>query len=191
MQSNMAKALKNRASKQAYISQNQLTLEGFETPFARLLRKDNRWVELADKLPWDILVGTYIKQMNNGETGADSINPRIAIGAMIIKHMCNLSDRETVEQIQENMYMQYFIGYKSFCDEIPFDPSLFVTFRKRLGIEQINEINEKILGLNSSSDDDNQINKPIDLSSDNSSECKTPSEKDTHKGKLITDATVV
>lgn len=44
MQSNMAKAQKNRASKQAYISQNQLTLEGFDTPFARSLRKDNRWV---------------------------------------------------------------------------------------------------------------------------------------------------
>lgn len=62
--------------------------------------------------------------------------------------MCNLSDRETVQLIQENIYMQYFIGYTSFSDEEPFDASLFVEFRKRLGIEQINAINEKILGLN-------------------------------------------
>ena len=141
----MAKAQKNRASKQMYISQNQLTLEGFESPFSHHLRKDNRWVVLADKIPWDILVGTYLKQMNNGSTGADGINPRVAIGAMIIKHMCNLDDRETVQQIQENMYMQYFIGYKSFSNEVPFDPSLFVTFRKRLGIEQINEIKHEWL----------------------------------------------
>ena len=79
--------------------------------------------------------------------GADGINPRVAIGAMILKHICNISDRETVSQIQENMYMQYFIGYNSFSKEAPFDPSLFVEFRKRLGIEQINSINEKILGL--------------------------------------------
>ena len=45
------------------------------------------------------------------------------------------------------MYMQYFIGYSSFSNEEPFDPSLFVDFRKRLGKDQINLINEKILGL--------------------------------------------
>lgn len=187
MQSNMAKAQKNRASKQAYISQNQLTLEGFETPFSKSLRKDNRWVLLADKIPWDILVGIYLKQMQNDDTGADGINPRVAIGAMIIKHMCNLSDRETVQQIQENMYMQYFIGYRSFCDEAPFDPSLFVNFRKRLGIEQINEINEKILGLNSS-DDDNQQDLTVKGSNDLETEASS-GDPVTHKGKLITDAT--
>jgi len=45
---------------------------------------------------------------------------------LIIKHICDLSDRETIQQIQENMYMQYFIGYSGFSDEEPFDPSLFV-----------------------------------------------------------------
>lgn len=85
--------------------------------------------------------------MNNSDTGADGINPRVVIGSLIIKHMCDLSDRETVQQIQENMYMQYFIGYSSFSNEEPFDPSLFVEFRKRLGAEQINAINEKILHM--------------------------------------------
>jgi len=181
----MAKAQKNRASKQVYISQNQLTLEGFESPFSQHLRKDNRWVVLADKIPWDILVGTYLKQMNNDSTGAEGINPRVAIGAMIIKHMCNLDDRETIQQIQENMYMQYFIGYRSFSNEVPFDPSLFVTFRKRLGIDQINEINDKILGVHPSGDgDDNTGDTPAV-----SLEEKACSATVTHKGKLITDAT--
>ena len=31
--------------------------------------------------------------------------------------------------------MQHFIGCSSFSDEEPFDPSLFVEFRKRLGME--------------------------------------------------------
>ena len=180
----MAKAQKNRASKQMYISQNQLTLEGFESPFSHHLRKDNRWVVLANKIPWDILVGTYLKQMNNGSTGADGINPRVAIGAMIIKHMCNLDDRETVQQIQENMYMQYFIGYKSFSNEVPFDPSLFVTFRKRLGIEQINEINDRILGVHPSGHGDDNTGDTPTVSLDE----KACSGTVTHKGKLITDA---
>ena len=81
----------------------------------------------------DTLVSIYQNQLNNSQTGADSINPRVAIGAIIIKHIGDLSDRETVLQIQENMYMQYFIGYSSFSNEEPFDLSLFVDFRKRLG----------------------------------------------------------
>ncbi len=51
VQRNMAKAKKYRASKQAYVSPNQLTLTGFETPFSRHLRADNRWVVLANKIP--------------------------------------------------------------------------------------------------------------------------------------------
>ena len=147
MQGNMAKALKNRASKQEYSSPKQLILPGFETPFAHHLNPANRWVVLAGKIPWDSLVGVYQSQMRNSQTGADGINPRVAIGALIIKHMCALDDRETVLQMQENMYMQYFIGYSSFSNEPAFDPSLFVDFRKRLGADQINEISERILGL--------------------------------------------
>ena len=133
----MAKAQKSRASKHPYVSPTQMTIEGFESPFLQSLDMRNRWVILAHQIPWDLLVSTYQAQMNNSQTGADGINPRVAIGAMILKHMCNMSDRETVLQIQENMYMQYFIGYSSFSTEEPFDPSLFVEFRKRMGIEQI------------------------------------------------------
>jgi hypothetical protein len=43
--------------------------------------------------------------------------------------------------------MQYFLGYSSFISEKPFDASLFVDIRKRLGIETINAINEKIISL--------------------------------------------
>jgi hypothetical protein len=188
----MAKAQKNRASKQSYVSDKQLTLVGFETPFSKNLRSDNRWVELAKKIPWDTLVSVYVANMRNESTGADGINPRVAIGSMIIKHICNLSDRETVQQIQENMYMQYFIGYTGFSDEVPFDPSLFVNFRKRLGIEQINAINEKILGLNSTDNQGEPPSSSLQGSHNKNSEISVSENKEssvTHKGKLITDAT--
>lgn len=94
-----------------------------------------------------MLVGIYLKQMRNDGTGASGINPRVALGALIIKHICDLSDRETIEQMRENVYMQYFIGYSSFSPSPAFDPSLFVELRTRLGMEQINAINERIIGL--------------------------------------------
>lgn len=187
----MAKASKNRASKNAYISPSQLTLDGFETPFAQKLDANNRWVKLAHQIPWDLLVTTYQSQLNNSQRGAEGINPRVAIGAMILKHICDMSDRETVLQIQENMYMQYFIGYSSFSNEEPFDPSLFVDFRKRMGIEQINAINEKILGLSKKSSDDSSEDAGESGNGDDTTKEEDVPIKDAreHKGKLITDAT--
>lgn len=38
----MARAPKKRASRLPYVPQNQLTLEGFETPFERNLLQTNR-----------------------------------------------------------------------------------------------------------------------------------------------------
>lgn len=123
---------------------------------------------------WDSLVRVYNKTLNNQALGADSINPRVAIGAVIIKHLCDLVDREVLQQIQENVYMQYFLGLPSFTKERLFDPSLFVDFRKRLGVEQINEITSLILKLSlkkKSKEEDDDFDST------------------THKGILLMDAT--
>ena len=57
---NMAKAIKNRASKKAYVSHRQLTFVNFESPFTRHLPKTNRWVELAASIPWDDIIGCIV-----------------------------------------------------------------------------------------------------------------------------------
>lgn len=159
----MAKAQKSRASKVPYVSVNQLELVGFESPFTKHLDPNNRWVRLAQQIPWDKIANVYQRQLNNLFTGAGGINPRVAIGAIFIKHMCDLSDREAVQQIQENVYMQYFIGYSGFSYEPVFDPSLFVDLRKRFGADQINEINETIMGLvHEDEKDENEDSLPHD-----------------------------
>ena len=143
----MQKGSKRRASAPNFVSPSQLVLAGFETPFSQQLRRTNRWVVLAGKIPWDEICNIYTRQVGVSRTGRPPISPRIVIGSLIIKHMCNLDDRETVAQIAENMYMQYFLGYSSFNPEPPFDASLFVEFRSRLGLDQINAINERIHAL--------------------------------------------
>ena len=55
------------------------------------------------------------------------------IGAVIIKHKLCLSDEEAVQQIQENPYLQYFVGLPGYQMEAPFASSLFVEIRKRIG----------------------------------------------------------
>jgi hypothetical protein len=59
--------------------------------------------------------------------------------------MLDLTDRETVQQIQENVFMQYFLGYSSFTNEAPFSPSLFVAIRERLSLDIINSINDIVI----------------------------------------------
>ena len=64
--------------------------------------------------------------------------------AQVDKHKLTLSDEETVLQIQENTYLQYFIGFSSYKDQPPFAPSLFVDIRKRIGVEVFTEY--RVLG---------------------------------------------
>ena len=61
----------------------------------------------------------------------------------ISKAKLGVTDRELVDQIAENPYMQYFIGYKEYRNERPFDPSLLVSFRKRLPESAMSEILER------------------------------------------------
>jgi hypothetical protein len=163
---------KKRAPVPQYTSPKQLTIAGFESPFERKLNSSNRWVVLSKLLPWDEICELYWQEVPEKSTGRPALNPRIVVGSLIIKHLCDLDDRETVAQISENIYMQYFLGYSSFTDEPPFDASLFVEFRKRLGLEQINAINERIVKIKKDLESSNQANK-----NDN--------EEDSHRGSLI------
>lgn len=178
-------------------------LDDFYLPFGGKLRADNRWVQLAKIIPWDIIEQKYATLFADGK-GAPAKPVRMALGALIIKEKCGYSDRETVEQITENPYLQYFIGLKEFRDEAPFDPSLMVHFRKRFGFETMQEINEMICQVSAESpnsdahkNDDDQNN---DTGHGNGPESPTKFQKAKSqnekgdaqpilKGKLILDAT--
>jgi hypothetical protein len=64
---------------------------------------------LAGIVPWDELA-VICHQKLSKEKGASTIDARIVIGAIIVKHKLGLDDRETIETIKENMYIQYFLG---------------------------------------------------------------------------------
>ena len=109
------------------------------------LDKTNRWVALGDLLPWTELEKEYNSRLDNQKKGAGNKPARMILGAMIIKHKLNLSDAETIEIIRESPYMQYFCGLHEFTDKPIFDPSLFVTIRKRISEEELNKMTVKLL----------------------------------------------
>jgi hypothetical protein len=127
-----------------YSPASQLTFDDFDHPFERSLNPDNRWVKLSEQIPWDELAGGYAKSLK-GNSGRQSVDIRLVIAAIIIKHKLKLSDREAVSTISENIYLQYFCGYRSFRVEEPFDASLFVDLRKRMGSMVFDQFNIAVI----------------------------------------------
>jgi hypothetical protein len=112
----------------------------FELPFEGKLDVQNRWVIMAELIPWAEFEAKYASLFAE-EIGAPAKSFRMALGALIIKEKLGSSDRETVEQIKENPYLQYFIGLSTYSNKAPFEASMLVHFRERIGLELINKIN--------------------------------------------------
>ena len=207
---NYPKTTKKGASTHKYVSPNQLTICGFDTPFEQHLTSENRWVKLSKLIPWDKIVVLYNNQFKSTE-GRPPISGRIVIGAVIIKHMLDLSDRETIFQIQENVFLQYFLGYSSFTNEAPFVASLFVEIRERLSLDIMSSINDvviahsfentsKVAEKTSPKQDENMppSSTSLEMEADDSTVTessilepqKDKSNLSTNSGKLLMDATV-
>ncbi|MBN2412838.1 IS5 family transposase [candidate division KSB1 bacterium] len=178
----------------------QLSIEEFKTPFEKGLDKTNRWVMLASLLPWEELTNIYTKALSH-RMGRPALHARVAIGAVIIKHKLCLPDEEVIPAIQENPYLQYFLGYSGFSHEKPFDPSLFVTIRKRLGLEAFNEMTDALLAAVSdvekrtkkSGKRATKKNKPTVPSPENNEKGLSDDlfeDKDRRSGMLLLDASV-
>ena len=186
-------------------SERQLSM--FKTPFEANLDPENRWVKMASVVPWDDFARIIQKKMST-RMGRPSIDLRIVIGAILVKHIMNLSDEETILYIQENIYVQFFVGLSGFQKETVFTPSLFVKLRRRLGLDGAQKMNELLLEraqdlrlIHSGKVKDEKINKNDnedqsegeDKKGDKmelENERRDDSGKITHKGRLKLDATV-
>ena len=161
---------------------NQLTFQDFYLPFGGHLRRDNRWVILAQQIPWRQIDETYGQQFSEDQ-GSPAKSARMAFGALIIKERLGTSDRETVEQICENPYLQFFLGLMEYQDTPPFDDSMMTHFRKRFDQDMLRDINESIVaGAMEPIQTDKVVESDSDLKED---ETPPPS----HQGKMIVDAT--
>ena len=123
-----------------YTEQQLIIPHEFFLPFGGNLNPKNSWCQLAAIVPWATIEKKYAQNFKQTKGGQAAYSVRIALGALIIQNRKVWSDRETVEQITENPYLQYFLGLTGFVEEAPFDPSLMVHFRKRLGKDIIKEI---------------------------------------------------
>jgi IS5 family transposase len=162
--------------------QMSINFDEFFLPFGGSLDGENRWVKLAALIPWDLFEDDYAELLSSSH-GAGALPFRVALGALIIKERQRITDRETVEQIKENPYLQYFLGFTEFTQEAPFDASMLVHFRKRISEELIRSINEKVIESAREKQHNASFSTPEKQNSDHEDE--PPS----NSGKLIIDAT--
>jgi hypothetical protein len=126
-------------------------IECFDFPLGKL-NPDNRWVALADEIPWDLVDDICREKFVNN--GAPAHPSRMAFGSLIIKQILDCSDEELCAQIAENAYLQFFIGLDAFTFTCPFGASTLVAFRKRFSEADIMKVNEAAVSIDDNDGDD-------------------------------------
>ena len=99
---------------------------------------------MAELIPWAEFEAEYAEKFSE-KMGAPAKPFRMALGALIIKEKLGISDRETVEQIKENPFLQYFIGLSEYSNDPPFEASMMVYFRERINMDCVKKINQKMV----------------------------------------------
>ena len=120
---------------------SQVSFDDFNQTLGLALDPDNEWVRAAELIPWGELERLYADKFKSKE-GNVAKTFRMMLGASIIRARLQLSDRETVKQIAENPYFQYFIGCPRFQAKCPFTFPCLCNFRKRFSFEKLSEISE-------------------------------------------------
>lgn len=80
-------------------------------------------MRLAGIMPWDRIEEIYIQSLSD-ESGRSALSSRITLGTIFINAYDHLTDERTVERIQKNLYMQFFLGLHKFHGEPLFGPSM-------------------------------------------------------------------
>ncbi len=177
-----------------YRVDRQPELPDFYLPFGGKLDLANRWVKLAQMIPWHLIEEDYRSNFATSGMGAPAKESRIALGALIIKERLGITDEETVAQIRENPYLQYFLGLREYLREDLFEASMMVHFRKRISPEALEKINDAIVSCarqEADSTDDPPVSPPAETPPPSESTDVPPVDPPDAppNGKLLIDAT--
>lgn len=95
------------------------------------LAESNRWLKLAEILPWEKLDEAYGRHFSAGY-GRPAKDSRLVAGLLVVKQLKNLSDEDAVAEFMESPYIQAFCGLEYFTLEDVINPGILSERRKRL-----------------------------------------------------------
>jgi len=130
-----------------YKSKDRKTMPLFPElfPFGGKLDEQNRWLRIAELIPWEELEEDYRKHF--AAVGRPAKDAQLIIGLLLLKHMTGLSDEGLVAEVLENPYMQAFCGFRSFVTEDVLDSSTLTKMRERLGLAFFKDLERKTYKL--------------------------------------------
>lgn len=114
-----------------------MSIYDYIPPYHGELDPQNRWIRLAAALDWDAFERDYSAHFARG--GKVAIPARVALGSLIIRAACGLSDKETVALAAESPYLQYFLGMETFGGAVPFSARSMAAFRERIPAATVRE----------------------------------------------------
>jgi len=136
------KACSLTRDKPMYIAKDHQTKPLFENlfPFGGKLDDNNRWLIIADLIPWTELENKYSQLFSY--TGRPACDAHLVIGLLLLKHLTGTSDRDIVQTARENPYMQAFCGIDNFNTGKQIHSSTLTNVRKRLGRKLFKELED-------------------------------------------------
>ena len=94
--------------------EKQISLTDFNQPLGLQLNPDNRWIQLAETVPWDKIEIEYAKLFPS-KTGNTAKPLRLALGALILQKYLDIPTR--------NLFCKFrkipIISTSSVCQAIP------------------------------------------------------------------------
>jgi len=110
----------------------------------RKLNPKNKLYKLRGLINWSELEENVSPLVNVSELGRTRKSLRVMLGVSMLQAMYNFSDSLTSEEIQENLYWQYFCGYDYADHTIKISEASIRRFRNILGDEGYNMILQEL-----------------------------------------------
>ncbi len=116
-------------------------------PYSGKIDENNRWIKLANLVPWENLNVIYQKYF--AEEKLKQVKKcRLILGLMLGQILLKLSDRDILDYFHENSYFQYFCGCETFVvklDKSIIHYSLLSKRRKKLGKKFFEKFQDEVI----------------------------------------------
>lgn len=119
----------------------------FEEKLSAKLSRKNKLYKLRDIIDWGGLEERALATVEVKQLGRNKKAHRVMLALAMLQAMYNGSDSFTAEELQENIYWQYFCGYEYLQQDIDVSEATIRRFRSALGESGYNEILKELLRI--------------------------------------------
>ena len=121
-------------------------LDLFRAHFEQILNPDHPLIMLAQKIDWQRFDAAFVDCYCE-DFGAPAKATRLLVGLHYLKHAFSESDESLLARWLENPYWQCFCGFTTMQHELPLHPTSLVKWRKRVGVEKLQELLQETIAL--------------------------------------------